>query len=206
MGYHFSIDVAATGRKLREQRIACGLTRMDVFRLCGRFTSECLSRWENGTALPRLQDMAVLAAMYGVTVDDLVVPLEPGSPSTIRTYPLRGRRAEHVRDMPASYRSPEAVRRRSDFVAPVLDPDETGRQLALLRISCGYSTSEVCDAIGIKSASQYRSWESGDTLPSLDRLLVLSRLFETRIADILAMRQPQEGADAGNEKGSSRRG
>lgn len=59
------------GANLREARVALGMTQADVARrLC--ITSPCISQYETARRMPNLETTAMLAWVYGVTLDDLV--------------------------------------------------------------------------------------------------------------------------------------
>lgn len=60
---------------LREARIALGMTQADVARrLCA--TQASISQYETARRMPSLETTAMLAWLYGVTLNDLV-PVRP---------------------------------------------------------------------------------------------------------------------------------
>lgn len=64
------------GDKLQELRMERNLTIRDVSRLTG-LGSNTISRWENDKVLPKLQHLSVLAAFYGVSMDELHSAAQP---------------------------------------------------------------------------------------------------------------------------------
>lgn len=70
------------------------------------------------------------------------------------------------------------------FLYPVIDMKATGLRLRELRKQKGMTIKTVCNALGV-SPQALGKWESGKALPTLDNLFALSRLYETKINDIL---------------------
>ncbi len=67
------IDMTATGRNITFLRIRAGLTVRDLQAVFGFSTPQAIYKWQRGTALPTLDNIVVLAAVFGVTVDELIV-------------------------------------------------------------------------------------------------------------------------------------
>ena len=67
------IDMAATGRNIARMRQAAGLTVKDLQTIFGFSTPQAIYKWQRGTAMPTLDNIVVLAAVFGVTVDDILV-------------------------------------------------------------------------------------------------------------------------------------
>ena len=68
---------------------------------------------------------------------------------------------------------------------PMIDMPATGRNIERLRIAAGYSVRELQRRLGLCSAQAVYKWQRGQTLPSLDNMVILSRLFRASIEDIL---------------------
>ncbi len=66
------IDMAATGRNIRDLRLAAGMTIRDVRAACG-VSSAAVTKWQSGRALPTLDNMVVLADLWSVHIDDIIV-------------------------------------------------------------------------------------------------------------------------------------
>ncbi len=70
----YVLDMAATGRKLREHRLACGYSQRTVSEEIGVGTSDLVSLWERGKNTPRLESLVKLMQLYNVDgIDDLIV-------------------------------------------------------------------------------------------------------------------------------------
>ena len=67
------IDLTATGINITRMRINAGLTVKDLQDIFGFATPQAIYKWQRGTAMPTLDNMAVLAAVFGVMIDDILV-------------------------------------------------------------------------------------------------------------------------------------
>lgn len=67
------IDMAATGMNITRLRINAGLTVRDLQTIMGFATPQAIYKWQHGTALPTLDNLVVLAAVFGVPMDDILV-------------------------------------------------------------------------------------------------------------------------------------
>ncbi len=68
---------------------------------------------------------------------------------------------------------------------PVLDLEETGRNIKKLRIERGISVKELQILFGFDNPQAIYNWEKGRNMPSIDNLLVLSEIFEVTINEIV---------------------
>ena len=67
------IDMAATGQNIVRLRKRAGLTVKDLQDIFGFATPQAIYKWQRGTAMPTLDNIAVLAAVFGVMIDDILV-------------------------------------------------------------------------------------------------------------------------------------
>ncbi len=67
------IDTVATGRNIDRQRIAAGLSVRDMQMVFGFATPQAIYKWIHGASLPTIDNLVILAAMLGVTMDEIVV-------------------------------------------------------------------------------------------------------------------------------------
>ena len=67
------IDVTATGININTLRINAGLTVKDLQDIFGFNTPQAIYKWQRGTALPTVDNLVVLAAVFGVRIDDILV-------------------------------------------------------------------------------------------------------------------------------------
>ena len=68
-----TIDIAATGKNIREKMNAAGKTVKDVQNACGFTTGNAVYKWINGICMPTIDNMVIIADMCGVTINDIVV-------------------------------------------------------------------------------------------------------------------------------------
>jgi transcriptional regulator with XRE-family HTH domain len=66
------IDLARTGANITQLRKAAGLTVRDLQEGLG-VTAQAIHKWQVGAALPTVDNLVVLAAMFGVRIDDILV-------------------------------------------------------------------------------------------------------------------------------------
>ncbi len=83
-----AIDMAATGKRIVTLRKAAGLTVKDLQDIFGFATPQAIYKWQHGTAMPAVDNLVALAAVLGVTVDDIIVVWSPGL--KVRTQPFQG--------------------------------------------------------------------------------------------------------------------
>ncbi len=77
---------------------------------------------------------------------------------------------------------------------PVLDPKKTGARIRQLRIESHLKVDDVARFMGFETGQAIYKWQRGDSLPSIDNLYALSRLFGTTVDDILkGTREPNDG-------------
>ena len=67
------IDMIATGINITRMRISAGLTVKDVQDIFGFSTPQAIYKWQRGTALPTVDNLIVLAALFGVKIDDILI-------------------------------------------------------------------------------------------------------------------------------------
>lgn len=67
------IDMTATGRNITRLRINAGITVKDLQDIFGFNTPQAIYKWQRGTALPTVDNLVALAAIFGVRIDDILV-------------------------------------------------------------------------------------------------------------------------------------
>ena len=60
------IDMTATGINITRLRVNAGLTVKDLQDIFGFSTPQAIYKWQRGTALPTVDNLVVLAAVFGV--------------------------------------------------------------------------------------------------------------------------------------------
>ena len=68
-----TIDLVQTGANIITLRKAAGLTVHDLQMVFGFNSPQAIYKWQNGTALPTVDNLIVLAALLNVRIDDILV-------------------------------------------------------------------------------------------------------------------------------------
>ena len=72
-----TIDMVRTGNNIVRLRMEAGLSVRDLQRILGFATPQAIYKWQQGRALPTLDNLVVLAAVLGVKIDDILVYRAP---------------------------------------------------------------------------------------------------------------------------------
>ena len=67
------IDMEKTGQNIIVLRKKAGLSVRDLQDAFGFGTPQAIYKWQQGLALPTIDNLVALAAMLGVTIDDILV-------------------------------------------------------------------------------------------------------------------------------------
>ena len=67
------IDTTATGINITRMRVNAGMTVRDLQDIFGFATPQAIYKWQRGTALPTVDNLVVLAAVFGVRIDDILI-------------------------------------------------------------------------------------------------------------------------------------
>lgn len=65
--------MAATGMNITRLRKSAGLSVRDLADILGFATPQAVYKWQNGVAMPTLDNLVVLAAIFNVTMDQIIV-------------------------------------------------------------------------------------------------------------------------------------
>lgn len=64
---------------------------------------------------------------------------------------------------------------------------ETGNHIKQLLKTSGYTVRDIQSAMGFENPKAIYKWMSGKTLPSLDNLVILSKILHSSMEDILVI-------------------
>ena len=70
-------------------------------------------------------------------------------------------------------------------VIATVDVVATGNNISILRKNAGMTVKDLQKVFGFASPQAIYKWQSGQALPSLDNLVVLSATFNVKIDDIV---------------------
>ncbi len=68
-----AIDTVGTGIKIMDLRKKAGLSVKDLQNIFGFASPNAIYKWQNGAAMPTLDNLIVLAAIFNVPVDDIII-------------------------------------------------------------------------------------------------------------------------------------
>ena len=64
---------------------------------------------------------------------------------------------------------------------------ETGKRIERLRKDAGLTVKDLQECFGFSTPQAIYKWQSGMALPTVDNLVVLSKLLGVKVDDILAL-------------------
>lgn len=66
------VDMIATGQRIHDLRINAGMTIKNIQDACG-ITATSVCNWQNGKSVPSVDNLVILAALWHVGLDDIIV-------------------------------------------------------------------------------------------------------------------------------------
>ena len=69
-----------------------------------------------------------------------------------------------------------------------IDMIETGKNITRLSEDNGLDVRALQDILGFNNSNAIYKWKRGETLPSIDNLVILSQVFSTSIDDIIVVK------------------
>ena len=68
-----AIDMIASGRNILRLREEAGLTVRDLQEIFGFTTPQAIYKWQHGTALPTIDNLVILAVVFRVPIDRILI-------------------------------------------------------------------------------------------------------------------------------------
>ena len=68
-----TIDMVRTGQNINRLRRLAGVSVRDLQDVFGFATPQAIYKWQQGAALPTIDNLVVLATVLGVKIDDILV-------------------------------------------------------------------------------------------------------------------------------------
>lgn len=68
-----AIDMVATGRNIMKLRKAAGLSVREIQNIFGFTTPQAIYKWQHGMAMPTIDNLVILASVFQVKIDDILV-------------------------------------------------------------------------------------------------------------------------------------
>lgn len=66
------IDMISTGENIKRMRKAAGMKIKDIQTACG-VTATSVCNWQSGKAVPTVDNLVILSAIWHVRIDDILV-------------------------------------------------------------------------------------------------------------------------------------
>ena len=67
------VNTVATGQNIDRLRIQAGMSVKDMQMFFGFATPQAIYKWIHGTSMPTIDNLVILAAIFDVTMDEIVV-------------------------------------------------------------------------------------------------------------------------------------
>ena len=74
---------------------------------------------------------------------------------------------------------------------PKISNELTGKRIKELRKKSGYSVNDLKEILGLGTKQAIYNWQNGESIPSIDNLVILATVFEVKIDDII-VKQPKK--------------
>ena len=71
------INMTATGNNIARLRKNAGISVKAIQNALGFSTPQAIYKWQNGTAMPTIDNLVALSAILGVTIDEIIVCQDP---------------------------------------------------------------------------------------------------------------------------------
>lgn len=68
-----TINMDETGKRIKEMRKKAGMTVKELQEIFGFTSPQAIYKWQNGIALPTVDNLVILAAVFGCRIDDILV-------------------------------------------------------------------------------------------------------------------------------------
>ena len=68
-----TVNMIQTGNKIKTLREQSGLSVKELQTIFGFGTPQAIYKWQRGAAMPTLDNMIILAAVFRVSIDEIVV-------------------------------------------------------------------------------------------------------------------------------------
>jgi len=67
------INMAKTGQRITDLRIASGMTVRDLQSVFGFATPQAIYKWQRGDTMPTIDNLIILCAIWHITMEDIIV-------------------------------------------------------------------------------------------------------------------------------------
>lgn len=74
-----TINMVATGKNINKLRKQAGISVKQLQDVLGFNTPQAIYKWISGVSMPTIDNLVILAAVLGVTIDEIIVVDEQGT-------------------------------------------------------------------------------------------------------------------------------
>lgn len=67
------IDLVETGKNIRRIREASGISVREIQKILGFTNPQAIYKWQKGECLPSIDNLVIIASVFGVTIDEILV-------------------------------------------------------------------------------------------------------------------------------------
>lgn len=67
-----TIDMIETGKRIKDMRKKHHMKIQDIMDVCG-ISANAICKWQKGESIPTIDNLVILAALWGVKIDDILV-------------------------------------------------------------------------------------------------------------------------------------
>ena len=82
------IDLRATGQNIKRLRQSAGISVRNLQMVLGFTNPQAIYKWQNGDCMPSVDNLVILAAVLGVTVDEILVTTSDAPDSDTSDKPV----------------------------------------------------------------------------------------------------------------------
>ena len=68
-----TVDLVATGKNIEKLRKEAGLSVKELQNIFGFGTPQAIYKWQHGTALPTVDNLVLLSAIFKVSIEEILV-------------------------------------------------------------------------------------------------------------------------------------
>ena len=68
-----TVDLTATGKNIEKLRKESGLSVKELQSIFGFGTPQAIYKWQHGTALPTVDNLVLLSAIFNVSIDEILI-------------------------------------------------------------------------------------------------------------------------------------
>ncbi len=83
---------------------------------------------------------------------------------------------------------------------PQIDMEATGKNITQLRKRAGYTVRELADEFDFTGPQAVYNWQNGQSMPTVDNLIFLARLFDTSIENLICLKDEEHEREAGESR------